>query len=68
MGQAITNLLTNAAKYTDVGGDIALTADIGADELTIAVKDNGIGISEAVLSRVFELFMQADNGTGRSQG
>jgi PAS domain S-box-containing protein len=68
MGQAITNLLTNAAKYTDVGGDIALTADIGADELTIAVKDNGIGMSASVIPNVFEMFSQVESALDRSQG
>jgi len=68
MGQAITNLLTNAAKYTDEGGEITLTVTIGADEISIAVKDNGIGMSASVIPNVFEMFSQVESALDRSEG
>jgi CheY-like chemotaxis protein len=68
LGQAITNLLTNAAKYTDAGGDIALTVTIGTDEISIAVKDNGIGMASTVIPNVFEMFSQVESALDRSQG
>src|SRR5690242_16856043 len=67
MGQAITNLLTNAAKYTDVGGEITLTVAFDSKEISIAVKDNGIGISEAVIPNVFEMFSQIESALDRSE-
>jgi signal transduction histidine kinase len=68
LAQALSNLLNNSAKYTPNRGHIHLTAQVDNGSAVIRVKDNGIGIAEPTLSRVFELFVQADNGLGRSQG
>jgi len=56
--QVVTNLLVNSAKYTETGGHIRLTACREGDEVVIAVQDDGIGIPEDLLSRVFDLFVQ----------
>ena len=66
--QVVTNLLNNAAKYTEPGGKIALTAEHEGDELVIRVKDTGIGLSERMIPRVFDLFAQADISLDRTQG
>ena len=66
--QILTNLLNNAAKYTDEGGEVRLTANEGDGELVIRVRDNGIGIGPDVLPRIFELFSQAEEARDRSQG
>jgi PAS domain S-box-containing protein len=66
--QVVVNLLTNAAKYTDPGGRIELSVVREGAEVVIRVRDSGIGISPELLSRVFELFTQADRSLVRSQG
>jgi PAS domain S-box-containing protein len=68
LAQVISNLLNNSAKYTPEGGNISLTAERDGDEITIRVKDDGIGISPKVLPYVFDLFTQADRSPDRSQG
>ncbi|MFL6582500.1 MAG: ATP-binding protein [Burkholderiales bacterium] len=65
--QAITNLLTNAAKYTDPGGLIELTADREDNIIVISVRDNGIGLEPAELGKVFNMFFQVDASNERSQ-
>jgi PAS domain S-box-containing protein len=67
-GQIINNLLTNAAKYTEHGGHIWLTAEHVADQITIRVRDTGIGIPKEMLPQVFQLFTQVDSSVTRSQG
>jgi PAS domain S-box-containing protein len=67
MEQVLVNLLANAAKYTEEGGHITLTARRDA-EVIVAVKDDGIGIPPEILPRIFELFAQADRTIDRSQG
>ncbi len=66
--QALINLLTNAAKYTESGGHIRLTARLEGDQVTFQVKDNGIGIPAEKLAEVFELFAQGDRTIARSEG
>ena len=66
--QVLTNLLNNAAKYTDPGGQIWLTAEPDGDSAVIRVRDTGIGIAAEMLSSVFDLFTQADRSLDRSQG
>jgi signal transduction histidine kinase len=66
--QAIANVLGNAAKYTDKGGQISLTATVTHDDVEIHVRDNGIGIRPELLPHVFELFTQLDRDEGRTQG
>lgn len=66
--QVMVNLLTNAAKYTDSGGTIWVSASRAADEVIIEVRDNGIGIPPERLAEVFELFSQGDRSLARSEG
>jgi PAS domain S-box-containing protein len=68
MAQVLSNLLNNAAKYTDEGGQIALIAQQIDGEVIIRVIDNGIGISSQLLPEVFELFTQGDQTLSRSRG
>jgi signal transduction histidine kinase len=65
--QAIANVLGNAAKYTDVGGQISLIAAVGETDVEIRIRDNGIGIRPEMLPHVFELFTQLDRNDGRTQ-
>jgi len=60
MVQVMTNLLTNAAKYTPDGGHIRLCIEADGDELVIRVQDNGIGIPADSLTRIFEMFSRLD--------
>ncbi len=66
--QIVLNLLTNAAKYTESGGTIALTARREGGQAAIRVKDNGIGILPEMLPEMFKLFTQGDRALARSEG
>jgi CheY-like chemotaxis protein/two-component sensor histidine kinase len=66
--QVVVNLLNNAAKYTDQGGQIRLTAQQEGGEVVLRVRDTGVGIAPALLPRIFDLFTQADRTLDRSQG
>jgi two-component system CheB/CheR fusion protein len=66
--QVLANLLANAAKYTGRGGRVCVTAWREAHEAILRVGDTGIGIAPEMLSRIFELFVQADSATTKSQG
>jgi signal transduction histidine kinase/ActR/RegA family two-component response regulator len=72
--QILANLLNNAAKYTDPGGRIWLTAERvrgtrdAAEDVVLRVRDNGIGIPPEMRARIFEAFAQADQSLDRSQG
>ena len=66
--QVFSNLLINAAKYTPDGGDIALTMERIGAHACIRFCDSGIGISAAMLERVFQLFAQADASDARAEG
>jgi len=68
ISQIISNLLNNAAKYTPEGGQIRLSATAENNGVAIAVTDNGIGISQEMLPRIFDLFTQVDQKTTQSQG
>jgi signal transduction histidine kinase/ActR/RegA family two-component response regulator len=68
LSQALSNLLTNAAKYTDAEGHITLTAFQDAQGLTIRVTDNGIGIEPSVIKGLFEMFSQIDSAIDRAEG
>ena len=68
VAQAISNLLLNAAKFTDIGGKILVNAEADDDEVVLHVKDTGIGIAPEFLPHVFELFTQGDRSLDRSQG
>jgi len=66
--QVLVNLLTNAAKYTETGGRISLSARREGDELVVVVRDSGIGIGPELLHRVFDLFVQGHRTSARSEG
>ena len=66
--QVFANLLNNAAKYTNHGGTIKVTTRRDNGDAVVSVKDNGIGIAPNLLSQVFDMFMQVDRSTRRSQG
>jgi PAS domain S-box-containing protein len=66
--QILTNLLNNAAKYTESGGRIWLTAEAEGDHLVLRVRDSGIGIDPPEIPRLFELFEQGERRMERSAG
>ena len=66
--QMLINLLTNAAKYTPFGGRIQLIAGVEGNQFVCRVRDNGVGISDELLPRIFDLFAQADRSLARSEG
>ncbi|HWB11450.1 MAG TPA: ATP-binding protein [Pirellulales bacterium] len=68
LAQVISNLLDNAAKYTERGGQIWLTAIREGNEAVVRVRDTGIGIAPAALPRLFDMFYQAERRTRKSQG
>ena len=68
LAQIFSNLLNNAAKYTEKGGSIWLSAAPAGDEAVISVRDNGSGIPSDMLPKVFDLFTQVDRTLGRAQG
>jgi PAS domain S-box-containing protein len=68
IAQVVSNLLNNAAKYTPDGGQIWLTAKAEAGEAIVSVRDTGIGIPPMALTRVFDMYAQADESLERSQG
>jgi signal transduction histidine kinase len=68
LAQVLVNLLNNAAKYTDPGGRIRLAAAREGNQVTIRVRDTGIGICPEVLPHIFDMFMQAERSYGRDQG
>jgi signal transduction histidine kinase len=68
LAQLISNLLTNAAKYTPNEGTITITARCVSGIVTIDVIDSGIGIAPEMLPRVFDMFSQVTSSIGKSQG
>ncbi|MBW3621858.1 MAG: response regulator [Armatimonadetes bacterium] len=66
--QVFTNLLNNASKYTEDGGEITLSVRLEAETVSVSVRDTGTGIPPEVLPRVFDLFAQGDCSLDRSQG
>lgn len=68
LAQVFSNLLNNAAKYTPGGGHIRLTATRDGNDITVSIKDDGIGISAEMLPRLFQIFSQAEPALERSQG
>jgi CheY-like chemotaxis protein len=68
LSQVISNLVTNAAKYTERGGRIDITAVRRGDRIEIRVRDTGIGIAEEMLPKVFEMFVQERQALDRARG
>jgi len=66
--QVIGNLLNNASKYTEKGGEIWVTTVSDGDRIKIRVRDSGVGIPANMLRAIFDLFMQVDHSLDRSQG
>ena len=68
LAQAVSNLLNNAAKYTERGGHIWLIAERDGDDAVVTVRDTGVGIPAAVLPHVFEMFTQGEQTRARTLG
>jgi CheY-like chemotaxis protein len=68
LAQVISNLLNNAAKYTDDGGHIRLDAALAGSMVAIRVRDTGLGVAPNLLPHVFDLFTQADRTLDRAEG
>jgi CheY-like chemotaxis protein len=66
--QIVTNILTNAIKYTPEGGHVKVALLSDGDHALIQVTDDGVGIAADRIGGIFELFAQAENAIGRAQG
>jgi PAS domain S-box-containing protein len=66
--QCVVNILTNAAKFTDVGGKIRVETRVQDAMAVVEISDSGVGISSELLPRIFNLFVQSDRTLDRSQG
>ncbi|MGJ0508442.1 MAG: PAS domain S-box protein [Methylocystis sp.] len=68
LAQVFTNLLDNAAKYTEQGGRITLSVERSGDEAVVSVRDSGVGIPVEMLPQIFDYFTQVDRTLGRAKG
>jgi signal transduction histidine kinase len=68
LSQVFANLLNNAAKYTDAGGQIVLNVEVQDGIAVISIRDTGVGIAQEKLPDIFDLFMQIDTSITRAQG
>lgn len=68
LGQVFSNLLNNAARYSEAGSKIRLSVELADEVAVIRVRDEGIGISAEMLPRIFEPFLQIDRSLERSRG
>lgn len=68
LSQVLSNILTNAARYTDPGGEIELGIADEEGERVIRVKDNGIGMSPQAIEKIVTMFWQADSRSAHAQG
>jgi PAS domain S-box-containing protein len=68
LGQVVANLLNNAAKYTEPGGHIWLSAERDSGNAIIRVRDTGIGIPSEMLPHIFDIYVQVSSSLDRSQG
>lgn len=66
--QIVSNLVNNASKYTEAGGDIAVEVGVAQSEVRLVVRDSGTGIPEERFESIFELFVQLDTPLARSEG
>jgi len=67
LAQVFSNLLNNAAKYTDPGGQILLSAAREGSDAVVRVRDNGVGLAPESLEHIFDMFVQVDRTLERSQ-
>ena len=67
LSQVVSNLLTNAAKYTPSEGQIRVSADVVQDEVRIDIADNGVGVPHDMQGRIFDLFTQSKGPDDRSR-
>jgi signal transduction histidine kinase len=68
LAQVVSNLLTNAAKYTERGGNVTIVAERRDGDVVLRVRDDGAGIAAEMLPKIFDLFMQAPQTIDRAQG
>jgi CheY-like chemotaxis protein len=68
LAQLVSNLLNNAAKYTEEGGRIGLTVEADGAQAVLRVRDTGVGIAPDQLPRIFELFTQVQGSVSHSEG
>jgi signal transduction histidine kinase/CheY-like chemotaxis protein len=68
LAQVFANLLTNAAKYTDPGGRVDVSAKRESNTIVVRIRDNGLGMSPDLLAKVFDLFVQGAQGVERRAG
>jgi PAS domain S-box-containing protein len=68
LAQVFGNLLNNSSKYTRPGGRVELSAKREGDDVIVSIKDNGAGIPHDKLDSIFDMFMQVDGKSERSQG
>jgi PAS domain S-box-containing protein len=68
ISQVLTNLLANAAKYTDRAGRIELDASVSSGTLKVAISDNGIGVAAHDLPHLFDMFSQVSSAIDHSEG
>lgn len=68
IAQVLSNLLTNAAKYTDSPGHIVVAATLDQDHLVVSVKDSGVGMRAETIPRLFRMFSQIKSTTDRAEG
>lgn len=67
LAQVFSNLLNNAAKYTEPGGHLRLACERQGSDVVVSVKDDGVGIAHETLPRIFEMFSQSERTLDRSQ-
>ena len=68
LAQVVANLLNNAAKYTEPGGQIAITVESQNSQVVMRVRDSGVGIPASMLPSIFDMFMQVEHPLSRTQG
>ena len=68
LGQIVSNLVNNAAKYTDIGGKITVSLETSATDAIFRVRDNGTGLKPEMLDGIWDLFVQSDRTLDRAQG
>jgi PAS domain S-box-containing protein len=68
LGQVFSNLLNNAAKFSERGGRIQLSVEVRGSDAVVRIEDSGIGIAPEMLHNVFQMFSQVDQSLEKSQG